>query len=118
MALLRIKQRMWYEFCNGVTRQLVGKRAEIEIASLDLGVQMMSRCLPLLGLVYDGKRDFLEISIDGLDHLVLKPREVYAEYGPRGLQSVGVLDSDGAWQILLLRDPLCLPAPSSTSSSD
>jgi len=118
MALLRVRQRMWYEFCNGVTRQLVGKRAEIEIASLDLGVQVMSRWLPLLGLVYDGKRDFLEISIDGLDYLVLKPREVYAEYGPRGLQSVGILDSDGAWQILLLRDPLCLPAPPSTSSPD
>jgi hypothetical protein len=111
MALLKLNRRMWYEFCNNVTIQLVGKRAEIEIASLDLGAQVMARWLPLLGLVYDGKNDFLEIAIDGLDHVVLEPRELYAEYGPLGLQSVGILDSAGAWQILLLRDPLSLPAP-------
>ena len=111
MALLKVKRRMWYAFCNGVTVELAGKRAEIEIASLDLGAQVLARWPPLLGLVYDRKNDYLQIAIDGLDHMVLKPRELYAEYGPRGLQSVGILDSEGAWQILLLRDPLSLPPP-------
>jgi len=111
MALLKLKRRMWYAFCNGVTGQLAGKRAEIEIASLDLGAQVIARRLPLLGLVYDRRNDALQIAIEGLDHVVLRPRELYAEYGPRGLQSVGVLDSQGAWQILLLRDPMSLPAP-------
>jgi hypothetical protein len=111
MALLKLKRRMWHAFCDGVTIQLAGKRAEIEIASLDLGAQVIARWLPLLGVVYDRKNDSLQIVIDGLDHMVLKPRELYAEYGPRGLESLGVLDSEGAWQILLLRDPLSLPAP-------
>ena len=111
MALLKVERRMWCAFCNGVTIQLAGKRAEIEIASLDLGAQVLARWLPLLGLVYDGKNDYFQIAIDGHDHMVLKPRELYAEYGPRGLQSVGILDSEGAWQILLLRDSLSLPPP-------
>ena len=102
---------MWYAFCNGVTVELAGKRAEIEIASLDLGAQVLARWPPLLGLVYDRKNDYLQIAIDGLDHMVLKPRELNAEYGPRGLQCVGLVDSEGAWQILLLRDPLSLPPP-------
>lgn len=111
MALLKLKRRMWYAFCNGVTVQLAGKRADIEIASRDLGAQVIARWLPLLGLVYDRSNDSLQIAIEGLDHVVMRPRELYAEYGPRGLQSVGVLDSEGAWQILLLRDPMSLPAP-------
>ena len=111
MFLLKLKRPMWYSFCNGVSIELAGKRAEIEIASLDLGAQVIARWLPLLALVYDRRNDSLQIAIDGLDHVVLKPRELYAEYGPRGLQSVGILDSEGAWQILLLRDPLSLPPP-------
>ena len=111
MALLKVKRPMWYAFCNGVTLELAGKRAEIEIASLDLGAQVLARWLPLQGLAYDGNHDYLQIAIDGLDHIVPKPRELYAEYGSRGLQSLGILDAEGACQFLLLRDPLSLPSP-------
>jgi hypothetical protein len=105
---------MWTYFCNGITRQLKGKYVEIEIASRSLGVQRAARWVPLVGFAYDRKRDTLEIAIEGLDHLVMRPRELYAEFGPRGLESIGILDSDAAWQIVWLRDPLMLPPPTET----
>jgi hypothetical protein len=33
------------------------------------------------------------------------------DYGPGGIESLGIVDHDYAWQIVLLRDPLMLPSP-------
>jgi hypothetical protein len=37
--------------------------------------------------------------------------EMYLDLGLGGVQSLGILDKDNAWQIVLLRDPLLLPRP-------
>ena len=91
-------------------------RAEIEVASLTLGDQIEAEWLPLLGITYDPKDDVLEIALDGLDHLIPRPQELYADTGAGALLSFEVIDGDGASQIIMLREPLMLPAPSSTSS--
>jgi hypothetical protein len=36
---------------------------------------------------------------------------LYLDSGPGGVQSLGILDQENAWQIVLLRDPLMLPNP-------
>jgi hypothetical protein len=41
----------------------------------------------------------------------MKPREVYVDIGPTGLENLEVLDADDARHIMKLRDPLMLPAP-------
>jgi hypothetical protein len=111
MTLLRLEKEAWPDFCQGVTRELGGKRAEIEIASVTIGAQIEAQWLPLLGVTYDRGRETLEIVLDGHDHLVVEPQELYADYGPNGLESVGILDRHSDWQIMLLRDPLMLPSP-------
>ncbi len=58
----------------------------------------------------------MQSSLDGLDHLIPKPRELYAASGVGGLLSFEVIDADGVSQIIKLRAPLMLPAPSSTSA--
>jgi hypothetical protein len=40
---------------------------------------------------------------------VFQPREMYLDFGLGGVQSLGILDNENAWQIVLLRDPLMLP---------
>ena len=47
--------------------------------------------------------------LDGDDHFVFQPREMYVDFGLGGVQSVGILDNKIAWQIVMLRDPLMLP---------
>ena len=49
--------------------------------------------------------------LDGLDHLVFQPREMYLDFGAGGFQSLGILDRRSVWQIVSLRDPLMLPRP-------
>ena len=52
-----------------------------------------------------------QIMLDGVDHLVFQPREMYFDFGFGGIQSLGILDNQNAWQIVLLRDPVMLPRP-------
>jgi Family of unknown function (DUF5335) len=44
--------------------------------------------------------------------LIPKPRELYVEEGAGGLAALEIVDSDEVKQIIKLRDPLMLPAPS------
>ena len=50
--------------------------------------------------------DISALSIAGLSK-----RIAVAEVSGQGVQSLGILDKDNAWQIVLLRDPLMLPRP-------
>jgi hypothetical protein len=115
MALRKLEKAEWRVYCDRVYKTLVGKRAEVEVASLDLGIQVAAEWLPLLGIAYDPKDDVFEIALEGLDHLIQNPREFYVDEGPLGLSSLEVIDSSGARQIVTLRDPLMLPPPASVA---
>jgi len=53
----------------------------------------------------------MEVTLEGLDHMIAKPREIYVEDGTVGLESVEIIDADGTKQIVKLRDELIPPAP-------
>jgi hypothetical protein len=114
MAAQKIEKPEWQAFFDTLSKGLVGVRAEIEVASLALGDQIMAKWLPLLGITYDPKGDLLEIALDGLDHMIRKPREVYADSGNGALLSFEIIDADGVSQIILLREPLMLAPPTTT----
>jgi hypothetical protein len=121
MALRKLDKAEWRVFCDRVSKSLIGKRAEIEIASLALGSQVEAKWLPLLGIAHDPKDDIIEIALEGLDHMVHRPREMYVDLGPDGLTSLEVIDDDDVRQIVKFRDPLMLPpssAPLQKNSPD
>jgi Family of unknown function (DUF5335) len=118
MAVQKLDKAQWRVFCDRVSKALVGNRAEIEIASLALGSQVEAEWLPLLGIAYDPKDDIIEIALEGLDHMVHRPREMYVDLGPDGLTSLEVIDGDDVRRIVQFRDPLMLPPPSSGLQKD
>ena len=111
MTTRKLDKEQWREFFDGVSKLLEGKQAEIEVASLSLGDQVEAEWLPLLGIVYDPKNDLVEVALEGLDHMIPRPREIYVEDGIGGLASLGIIDGDGQKPIVKLRDELALPAP-------
>ena len=111
MAAQKIDKSKWQAFFDRLSRGLVGMRAEIEVASLALGDQIEAEWLPLLGITYDSKNDLLEIALEGLDHLIKHPKEVWANAGIGALLNFEVIDGEGVSQIIQLREPLMLPAP-------
>jgi hypothetical protein len=111
MGLQKIERSRWIGVCAAVSIGLLGKRAQIEVISPVDGLLIEARRLPVIGIAYDAANDALRIMLDGVDHFVFQPRELYLDSGPGGVQSLGILDQEKAWQIVLLRDPLMLPNP-------
>lgn len=107
----KLEKSQWRVYFDRMSKGLVGKRAEIEVASLKLGDKIEAEWLPLLGISYDPANDAIDIALEGLDHRIHKPREVYVEEEGLTLSSLEVVDSEGTRQIVLFRDPLALPAP-------
>jgi len=100
-----------------MSRALLGKWAEIEVASLDLGDQIVAEWVPLLGITYDSRDDLLDVALDRSNHLIRRPRNIVVEDDSQaGLSSVAVIDEDGARQIVKLREPLKLPSAESTTA--
>jgi hypothetical protein len=112
MAVRKIEKPEWWEFFDWLSQGLLGARVEIEVASLDLGDQIETEWLPLLGITYDDKDDVLEIALQGVDHLIYGPREVWADLNVGEMMSFEVIDDRGVSQIIKLRQPLMLPSPS------
>jgi hypothetical protein len=111
MTVRKLDKKEWQPFFDRVSKIMEGKQAEIEVASLALGDQVEAEWPPLLGVTYDPKDDILEVVLEGIDHLIRKPREIYVDGGPIELSGLEVIDADGLKQIVKLRDPLMLPAP-------
>jgi hypothetical protein len=110
MTIRKLEKATWRPFFDDISRMLVGKQAEVEVASLDLGDQIEAEWLPLLGISYDPKDDLVEVALDGLDHMIPRPREIYVEDDAGRLESLEIIDGDGNKQIVKLRDELLLPA--------
>jgi hypothetical protein len=113
MAVRTLEKSEWHGYFDRVSRALLGKRAEIEVASLELGDQIEAEWVPILGITYDQKDDVLDIVLLGLDHLIPKPRQIFVDEGLAGSTSLEVVDHAGVRHIVQLREPLMLPAPSS-----
>ena len=111
MATHKLDKTEWRDFLDQATKSLVGKQAEIEVASLALGSQIEADWLPILGIAYDPKNDLVEVALENLDHLITKPQSLSADIGPTGLVALEVIGADGAKQIIRFRNPLELPAP-------
>jgi hypothetical protein len=111
MSAQKIDKSGWKAFFDTLTKMLPGKTAEVEVASLDLGDQIDAEWAPLIGITYDHKDDLVEVALEGLDHMILKPSQVFVDYGVGGLVAIEVIDADGTQQIIKLKDPLALPAP-------
>jgi hypothetical protein len=111
MTVQKLEKGQWRSFFDRLSRGLAGKQAEIEIASLDLGDQVGAEWLPLIGIVYDPKSDVIEVALEGVDHMIRKPHEIYIDNGTQTLKGLEIIDGEGTKQIVKLRDPLMLPPP-------
>jgi len=110
MATEKLDRASWHAYFDTLSKALTGKRVEIEVQSLALGNQIEADWLPLLGMTYEPRADMLEIVLEGLDHMIQKPAEIYVDRNGVSLSSMEVVDRDGVRQIVRLRDPLMLPS--------
>ena len=104
MTMQRVDKTGWVGFCNMLTAELRGKHAEIEAPTPAPGAG--GRWLRLVGVTYDPGSEVMEIVLDGFDHMVFHPRELYVDRGPRGVQTLGIVEGGGACEIVLVHEPV------------
>lgn len=109
MSIQQIEKYMWRPFFDNLTKSLAGSLAEVEVASLDLGDQIEAEWTPLIGISYDPKDDIVDVVVEGVDHRVRAPRDIYVDFNASGLVSLAIVDADNVRQIVKLRNPLALP---------
>jgi hypothetical protein len=112
MAVHDLPKRAWKPYFEMMSEALMGKWAEVEVASLDLGDQVVVEWLPLLGITYDYKDDLVDVSLGGelqLNHLIRRPTRIEVVDDTDGVRSIAITTEDGTVQVLKLKDPLRLP---------
>ena len=81
MTVQKLEKADWSPFFNHLSKTLAGSQAEIDVGSLALGGQVQTNWVALIGLAYDPKDDLVEVALEGLDHLIHNPRDIYIEQG-------------------------------------
>jgi hypothetical protein len=109
MTTRKLEKTEWRSFLDRVSKLLDAKEAEIEVTSLRLGDQVQAEWLPLIGITYDPGDDLVEVALEGLDHMIRRPRDIYVEIGAGTLASIEIIDAGGIKQIVKFRDQLLLP---------
>ena len=104
-----IERAEWTYYCERISSALEARDAEVEVASLDLGDQVETDWLPLLGITYDPEDDIFDIAMDGLDHIIEHPQQLRVDGVPGALNALEITDEDGNQHIVKLRDTLALP---------
>jgi hypothetical protein len=101
----------WKPLLDRLSKTLIGKRAEVEVAALQLGDQVAADWLPLLGITYDQKDDLIEVALDGFDHMIRRPREINLLQEDGQWSAVQIVDAEDRRHIVRLKEPLMLPPP-------
>ena len=105
----KLEKSEWSSFLNRISKGLASTQAEIEVTSLNLGDQIQAEWVPLIGIVYDPKDDIVEVAVEGLDHMIHRPRELYIEEDDADLSSLEIIDDAGVRHIVNLRQAVKLP---------
>ena len=104
----KLEKTEWHPFLDRISKGLSGKRVEIEVASAKLGDQIEAEWVPLIGITYDAKSDIVEVALQGIDHMIRRPQELYVEEKAGQVLSLQVIDAEGTQQIVKFKDPLML----------
>lgn len=107
---LKLEKSEWREYFDSVSKVLGAKLVEVDVTALKLGDQVEVEWLPLIGLTYDPKDDVMAIAMEGIEHNISHPKEIYVEQDVETLRTVEVVDPSGEHHIVLLKDPLRLAA--------
>jgi len=112
--LVSVPKSEWKAFFDRLSHTLTGKWAEVEVASLDLGDQIVATWLPMYGITYDSKGDLLDVAFDRFAHLIRHPTDIVVEEDQAGIRGIAVVDRDGNKQVVRLKQPMALSQQTDT----
>jgi hypothetical protein len=100
MTTRKLDEQEWHRYFDKSDRALRGLKATVEVVATDVGAQFVAEGLGIVGITYDQKGKLLEVAMEGMDHLIMHPREIYVDETPQGLAVVEATDADGRKHII------------------
>ena len=100
MTTRKLDEQEWHRYFDEGDRALRGLKATVEVVGADIGAQFVAEGLGIFGITYDQKGRLLEVVMDGMDHLIVHPQEIYVDETPHGLAVVEAIDADGRKHII------------------
>jgi hypothetical protein len=108
MALQKLERVVWAQFCRAVAAGWARERHEVEILSA-LEMAPIHGCWsPAINMTWSDDSASMVLVLQGFGQLRLYPYELYADCSERGLEGMCILDCEGGWFVMLLRQPLNL----------
>jgi len=111
MPLTQLAKTQWQAYFDRISKALGAKQVQIEVTGLGLGDQIEADWIPLEGLSYDPKNDVFAVIAEGVDHLIRHPKQIHIDQEVDWLLSIEAIDAEDNHHIVLLKNPLSLPAP-------
>lgn len=108
MMTKRVSPGEWRTFFDRFTRQHlrddIPETVTIEVVSPEAGDQFSVKDARLLGITYDSKSKALEVVLDGSDHLVFRPVDIWVvENEADGfIETIDLVRADGTKEIVHL----------------
>jgi hypothetical protein len=100
MATIRLDEEEWQRYFDKAAGALHGRKATVEVVAADVGAQFAAENLGIVGITYDPKDRLLEVALDGMDHMIRHPQEIYVDQTPHGIAVVEAVDADGRKHIV------------------
>jgi hypothetical protein len=82
LTIRRLEKPEWRRFFDVLSKLLEATVAEVEVASLDLGDRTQAEWLPSPWHQLRSSRRWVDIALDGLDHMIRQPRKITWTTGP------------------------------------
>jgi len=98
----------WQGFLDYLSHFVSGKQVEVEVASPQIGDQVIEEWARLDGISYDPKEDVLFIHTEEVDHPIYSPRELILAEDGASIKSISIKDEQGFLDIIQFREPLLL----------
>jgi len=105
MTTRKLNQEEWQLYFDRIAKSLRDRKATVEVVSPDVGAQFIAEELGILGITYDPRSGLLEVALDGMDHLIRHPVEIYVDETPEGIGVVEATDDDNRKHIIQLVRP-------------
>ncbi|GAA4257613.1 DUF5335 family protein [Azospirillum formosense] len=104
MTTTRLEEQEWHRYFSAAKNILYGRLASVQVVGADVGAQRVADRVSLLGVTFDPKGHLLDVALDGLNHLIQNPREIYVDEAPSGAIAMDVVDADGRKHIIQIGD--------------
>ena len=121
----RIPENQLEEYFTRFTRQFLvhdkTNRIDVEVLGTDLGDQFEAENSKFFGITYEPKEKSLEFELEGGDHRILNPKEVWAAEDADGfITAIEVVSEDGTRQVARVKRGAGAPAadPSSAEKAE